>query len=287
MEQPQHDDLDMRADETIHAQLLVFARELSGLHRLERERAVELERALSDLQATYLATMRTLAQVIEAKDRTTRGHLDRTLAYGLALAREIDPDLAERPELGYGFFLHDIGKVGIPESILCKRGPLSGEEWDVMRTHPMIGARIVEPITFLGDAVDVIRHHHERFDGFGYPERLRGDAIPLAARIFAVADALDAMTSERPYRPALSLERALREVEAGAGRQFDPEVVRVCLELARSEALPLQDHPHEGFPDELASSNSHEPSPNGQGPSSNGHAPSTEPAEGTRPRSST
>ncbi|HZD79161.1 MAG TPA: HD domain-containing phosphohydrolase [Actinomycetota bacterium] len=224
---------------TVQRQLLVFARELGELYHLERQRSEDLERALQSLKETYLATMTSLAQVVEAKDLTTRGHLDRTRAFGVALARRIDPALAEGPELDYGFFLHDIGKVGIPERILCKAGPLSADEWEVMRTHPTIGAQIVAPIKFLGSAVDVIRHHHERFDGHGYPGGLRGDRIPLAARIFAVADSYDAMTSDRPYRDALRTDRALDEIRLGAGKQFDPDVASVFIDLVEEDACPV------------------------------------------------
>jgi len=216
----------------VHEQLIVFAREIGELYRLERARSAELEEALARLQETYFATMKSLAQVIEAKDRTTRGHLDRTQEYGLALAARIEPSMATE-ELGYGFFLHDIGKVGIPEHILCKEGPLSAAEWEIMRTHPIVGAQIVAPITFLGDAVDLVRHHHERFDGSGYPDGLRGEAIPMPARIFAVADAFDAMTSDRPYRDAMATERAAAEIECAAGTQFDPEVVGEFVEMMR------------------------------------------------------
>ncbi|HEX6330194.1 MAG TPA: HD-GYP domain-containing protein [Actinomycetota bacterium] len=223
----------------VHEQLIVFAREIGELYRLERSRSAELRRVLDSLQDSYLATMKSLAQVIEAKDRTTRGHLDRTQAYGLALARRVAPELLMSPTLGYGFFLHDIGKVGVPEHILCKEGPLSGSEWEVMRSHPLVGAQIVAPITFLTDTVDLIRHHHERFDGSGYPDGLRGGDIPLSARIFSIADSFDAMTSDRPYRGPMGPERALVEVRAGSGSQFDPQIVRVFVEMI--EQGPAED----------------------------------------------
>jgi HD-GYP domain-containing protein (c-di-GMP phosphodiesterase class II) len=215
----------------VHEQLIVFARELGDLYRLERARSAALEKALDSLQRTYLDTMKSLARVVEAKDRTTRGHLDRTQAYGIALAQKVDPALVETPTLGYGFFLHDIGKVGVPESILCKEGPLTPDEWEVMREHPMVGADIVAPMGFLAETLTLIRHHHERFDGSGYPDGLSGEAIPLSARIFSVADAFDAMTSDRPYRDSLGIERALGEIRAGSGTQFDPEIVRTFVEM--------------------------------------------------------
>jgi ribonuclease P protein subunit RPR2 len=224
----------------VHEQLIVFARELGELYRLERARSAELEVVLGSLQETYLATMKSLAIVIEAKDLTTRGHLDRTQAFGLALARRIDPVLAEEPTLGYGFFLHDIGKVGIPEHILCKAGPLTVDEWTVMRNHPIIGAQIVGPIAFLSDTVDLIRHHHEWFDGTGYPDGLAEEEIPLTARIFSVADSFDAMTSDRPYRGAMAVERALSELTDGSGTQFDPLVVEVFVDMI-AEDPPLDD----------------------------------------------
>ena len=229
---------------TVQEQLIVFARELGELYRMERSRSAELETVLESLQETYLATMKSLATVIEAKDMTTRGHLDRTVSYGLALARRIDPALAESPTLGYGFFLHDIGKVGIPEHILCKAGPLSVDEWTVMRNHPIIGAQIVAPIAFLSDAVELIRHHHERFDGSGYPDGLAGEEIPLAARIFAVADSFDAMTSDRPYRKTIGLGPALQEIRTGSGTQFDPDVVRVFVGMVERDPPDDEDLAH-------------------------------------------
>lgn len=220
----------------VQEQLIVFAREIGELYRLERSRNAELESVLQSLQETYLATMKSLATVIEAKDQTTRGHLDRTQVFGLALANRIDPELAASPTLGYGFFLHDIGKVGIPEHILCKAGPLSVDEWMVMRNHPVIGAQIVAPIAFLADTVELIRHHHERFDGSGYPDGLRGQSIPLGSRIFAVADSFDAMTSDRPYRGSIGIDRALEELRNGAGSQFDPGVVGAFVNMVETQS---------------------------------------------------
>jgi HD-GYP domain-containing protein (c-di-GMP phosphodiesterase class II) len=236
----------------LHAQVAVFAREISQLYKAERLRSRELELAIAATRETYVATMKSLAQVVEAKDATTRGHLDRTQAYGLALARRVAPELAGRPEVAYGFFLHDIGKVGVPERVLCKPGPLTDEEWEVMRAHPMIGAQIVEPIRFLGAAVEIVRSHHEWFDGTGYPRGLRGEQIPLAARIFSVADSFDAMTSDRPYRAPLPFDMAIDEVRAGAGTQFDPVVVAAFLDLAESGQLTAPHAPPIDFQDALA-----------------------------------
>jgi HD-GYP domain-containing protein (c-di-GMP phosphodiesterase class II) len=228
----------------LHAQLVVFAKEIGSLYQAERARTRELHEAMQGIKEMYVATMTSLAEVVEAKDSTTRGHLDRTHRVGLALAERIDPELAARPEVGYGFFLHDIGKVGVPESVLCKPGPLDDEEWAVMREHPAIGAQIVSPIRFLAGAVEIVRTHHERWDGLGYPSGLRGEEIPLAARIFAIADSFDAMTSDRPYRPAMPLERALEEIEDGAGTQFDPDVAYAFLDLIdHGLVLPAVERP--------------------------------------------
>ncbi|MEX0833747.1 MAG: HD domain-containing phosphohydrolase [Actinomycetota bacterium] len=215
----------------LREQLVVFARELGDLYRMERERSGELRSALDELRETCLATIKTLAFVVEAKDHGTRSHLDRTHGYGVQLAKAVDPAIMEDPDIAFGFLLHDIGKVGVPESILGKPGPLTDEEWEVMRTHPVLGAQIVEPISFLGEAVVVIRHHHERFDGKGYPSELKGEEIPLPARIFSIVDSFDAMTSDRPYREALPIEKALQEVEDNAGTQFDPEIAKTFVTM--------------------------------------------------------
>ncbi len=232
--------------EGVRGQLLAFAEDVRELYRQERERSRELERALEDLNASYLTTMETLATLVETRDVGTRQHLDRTREGALALARLIDPDLAAKPETAHGFLLHDIGKVGIPDGVLMKAGPLTPSEWAVMRTHPVVGAQIVSQIRFLGDAVDVIRFHHERFDGTGYPHGLVGREIPLAARIFSVIDAYDAMISNRPYRKARPPEAATAEIARSSGTHFDPEVVEAFLILMEEERLPgLYVHDHE------------------------------------------
>jgi HD-GYP domain-containing protein (c-di-GMP phosphodiesterase class II) len=211
--------------EAAERQLLVFAHEINHLYQAERARALELERALGRLRESYLDMIKTLAFVVEAKDPSTRAHLQRTHDYAVALAEAVDPELAADEQLRYGFLLHDVGKVGIPEAVLNKPGPLDDGEWEVMRAHPMLGVQMVAGIKSLGSAVEVIRCHHERWDGKGYPAGLAGEAIPAGARVFAVADAFDAMTSDRPYRQAMPFDRACQEIAEGAGSQFDPSVV--------------------------------------------------------------
>ena len=218
----------------LQAQLSVFAREVGTLYAAERSRSKELEQALDELQATYVATMTSFATVVEAKDRTTAGHLDRTARLGMALAHAVDPELAARPETSYGFFLHDIGKVGIPEHILCKPAALDASEWLVMREHPTIGAHIVAPIHFLEGAVDIVRSHHERWDGAGYPQGLKAESIPMGSRILAVVDAWESMTTARPWRAALPQDEAIAELRREAGKQFDGDVVEAHLEGAVS-----------------------------------------------------
>ena len=203
-------------------QLLVFAREINQLYQAERARAAELQRALDRLRESYLDMIKTLAFVVEAKDPGTRAHLERTHDYAVALAEVVDPELAADERLRYGFLLHDVGKIGVPEAVLNKPGPLDDEEWEVMRTHPLLGEQMVAGIKSLGHAVAVIRSHHERWDGDGYPHGLAGEAIPVGARIFAVADAFDAMTTARAYRQPIPLDQALQEIRRHARAQFDP-----------------------------------------------------------------
>jgi len=239
------DGLPLLDDDAVRRQLLAVAHDLNRVYRRERQRAEELEQALRDLEESYLATVQTLAFVVEAKDSTTRSHLGRAHDYAVALAKRVSPELADDKVFRYGFLLHDIGKVGIPEGILRKDGPLTPDEMEVMKTHPLIGAQIMAPIKFLRRAIPIVECHHERWDGGGYPRGLRSEEIPLAARIFAVVDTFDAMTSDRPYRRALSVEGALEEIVRAGGSQLDPEIAKefalLCEE--RTGLWPLHRSP--------------------------------------------
>ena len=213
--------------------------ELEDQRRLAAEKERQLERYASDLRetfkaerartdelrASYVATVRALTNAVEARDAYTGKHAERVAAYGLELARLVDPELARDPQVEFGFLLHDVGKVAISDGILFKPEPLLAEERILMRRHSTIGYEIVCNIPFLGDAARIVRSHHERWDGRGYPDRISGEEIPLAARIFAVVDALDAMTTDRPYSPKVPVQEARREIVAKSGTQFDPDVV--------------------------------------------------------------
>lgn len=212
--------------ERTKSQLLVFAREMGAVYQQQRKQSARMNEMVEELKTDYLAVIQTLALVVEAKDEYTRYHLERCKEYGIALVNEIDPSLST-PELHYGFLLHDVGKIGIREDILSKAGPLTADEMKIMRMHPLIGVQIVGPMRRIlnEETIDVIRHHHERFDGQGYPDKLKGEAIPLGARIFSVVDAFDAMTTDRPYRNAMSFTQAMERIRLGSGTQFDPDVV--------------------------------------------------------------
>ena len=215
---------DAPVDRSDNAQLLLYARDL--------RRIVELERAQRRLlQEAYGATVGALAEALEAKDTGTRAHSQRVQHYALELTQAIEPALADDVSVEYGFILHDVGKIGISDRILQKPGPLTPEERLVMEEHPLLGYEMLRDVAFLsGAGLAVVRNHHERWDGAGYPDRLEGADIPLAARIFAVADTLDAITSDRPYRAAGTWSQAREEIVEQAGRQFDPEVVAAFLE---------------------------------------------------------
>jgi ribonuclease P protein subunit RPR2 len=214
------------------SQLERYAADLRETFKQERERSQELNRS-------YRATVRALANAVEARDAYTGRHAERVAAYGLEIAAAAGLDIAGTPEMEFGFLLHDVGKVAVPDAILFKATGLTNEEYALIRRHPHIGWEILREIDFLGEAKLVVRHHHERWDGTGYPDALRGEDIPLAARIFSVADTLDALTTTRPYRPASPFGVAREIIVAAAGTQFDPAVVEAYCRVPdeRFEAL--------------------------------------------------
>ena len=206
-------------------QLLLYARDLRHLLEIERGQRVLLQKA-------YQETVSALASSLETKDTGTRAHSQRVQRYAIELTRAVSPALGEDQSAQYGFLLHDVGKIGIPDDILRKPRPLSEAEERLMRTHTVLGEQMLSGVAFLqGTGLAVVRHHHERWDGDGYPDRLRRQEIPLGARIFAVADSLDAITSDRPYREARSWKFARTEIEDEAGRQFDPDVVAAFVDV--------------------------------------------------------
>lgn len=215
------------------AQTLKYAEELQQLYAQERAQRHAAEEALAKVHDSYRTTVRALAAALELRDDDTGGHAERVTTLGLRLAAGVSPELASDPQLEYGFLLHDLGKIGIPDGILLKPGPLDAAERERMQFHPILGERIIAGISYLQGVVrDVVISHHERWDGRGYPHGLRGLQIPLAARIFAVVDAYDAMTNDRPYRRALAVDDALAEIARGAGSQFEPRIVEAFAALA-------------------------------------------------------
>ncbi len=209
-------------------QLERYAADLRETFKEERARAQELRRS-------YMLTVRALASAVEARDAYTGRHAERVAAYGLRLAESYGVRLGDHPEMEFGFLLHDVGKVAVPDAILFKPGPLTGAERLIMQQHPITGWEIVRDIDFLGAARDVIRHHHERWDGDGYPDRLAGDAIPVSARIFALADTIDALTTDRPYRQASTFADARVLIEQDDGTHFDPAAVAAFASLPDEE----------------------------------------------------
>jgi len=193
--------------------------------------AIENARLYKNLHGAYLDTIAALANAIEIRDPYTRGHTDRVKLTTETVARKLGWHGDRLFDVWMGCTLHDIGKIGVPDRILNKSTKLSAEEFTVMRAHPVIGAKIIEGIPFLEPALPYILYHHERWDGNGYPEGLKGEEIPIEGRILAVADTFDAITSDRPYRKGRPIEYAIEELKEHSGRQFDPEIVKIFLEL--------------------------------------------------------
>src|SRR5712692_8165845 len=201
------------------------------LEEMVAERTQQLQAALQQIERSYEDTLQALGAAIDLRDDETAGHSQRVCRYSLEIARAMGWSDKQLKSLARGAYLHDIGKLGIPDGILLKPGPLTEEERKVMQRHAQIGFDLVKGITFLADAAEIVLAHHERYDGGGYPRSLKGEEILLGARIFAVADTLDAITSDRPYRRASSFESARETIRRLAGSQFDPKVVDVFLRI--------------------------------------------------------
>lgn len=199
---------------------------------LDVERSLEsVQERYTALHETYLSTIEALATALELRGAEIEGHAQRVSLYTVAAARRLGVSAEELEQMRWGAVLHDVGMIAVPDAILLKAGQLHPGEWSLVRMHPEHGARLLQNVPGLGIATQIVRFHHERFDGAGYPLGLRGTAIPFGARIYAVADALDAITTERPYRPARTWEQARVELLQGRGSHFDPNVVNAFLEI--------------------------------------------------------
>ncbi len=210
-------------------------RDLRLLTILADQAAITIENVqlYQDMRNLYIGTIKTLAHAIEAKDPYTRGHAERVTQYAVAIAEEMALPKTLIRNIETAGLIHDIGKIGIKDEILTKQGKLSSVEYEVIKTHPLIGERIVRPIGFLENVTPLILYHHERYDGKGFLEGLKGKEIPLGSRILNVADAYDAMITDRPYRKAMSKEKAQEELKRCSGSQFDPEVIEAFLRVLK------------------------------------------------------
>src|SRR5436305_2274651 len=224
------------------------------LEEMVERRTSELNRALGSLGDAYRSTLESLTAALETRDLETHGHSERVVNFSLRLGRELKLGEEQLRSLEFGSLLHDIGKIGVPDAILRKPAALSESEWVRMREHPLHGQKILSDIEFLEGAARVVAQHHEKWDGTGYPLGLRSEQIDFNARIFAVADAFDAITSDRVYRRGRSYEEAIAELDAFSGRQFDPEVVEAFRRVPREEWDDLRSHSFTKNAEEVAES---------------------------------
>jgi putative nucleotidyltransferase with HDIG domain len=211
-----------------------------GLEGMVDQRTSELRKAMKHIESTYDETLGALGAALDLRDNETAGHSCRVMRYSVAMARQMGCSDEQITNIARGAYLHDIGKIGVPDAILRKPAKLTDEETAIMRTHVRIGYELVCRIAFLKDAAAIVLTHHERYDGTGYPQGLVGKEIPLGSRIFAVADTLDAMTSDRPYRHALPYSTAHDEIVRGSGKQFDPEVVQAFVRITETEFAQIR-----------------------------------------------
>jgi putative nucleotidyltransferase with HDIG domain len=219
-----------------HHELIVAKQRYENhLEELVDQRTSELDRALNSLEEAYRSTLKALTTALETRDQETHGHSERVVSYSLRLGREYGLSREQMKALEFGSLLHDIGKIGVPDSILRKPAKLTEEEWVLMREHPLHGQQILRGIDFLQGAARVVAQHHEKWDSTGYPLGLQQEEIDVNARIFAVADAFDAITSDRVYRKGKSYEAAAKELDDWAGRQFDPKVVEAFHRVPKED----------------------------------------------------
>ena len=211
------------------------------LEELVEQRTAELDQALNSLEDAYRSTLKALTAALETRDLETHGHSERVVSYSMRLGREYGLDSERLKALEFGSLLHDIGKIGVPDLILRKPSKLTSEEWVLMREHPVHGQQILRGIKFLEGAARVVAQHHEKWDGSGYPLGLSADDIDICARIFSVADAFDAITSDRVYRKGKPYEAAAQELDEWAGKQFDPKVVEAFHRVPPEDWQELHD----------------------------------------------
>lgn len=195
----------------------------------------ELKETYEKLEKAYMESIETLRLTVDAKDVYTRGHSDRVAEYSVLIGKKLGLPEEDIRTLKIGGLFHDIGKIGVPDSILLKDTKLSDDEYSQIKNHPSIGAHILSTATIFTDILPIVKHHHEKYDGTGYPSKLKGDEIPFLARIAAVADTFDAMTSKRPYRDALSLDIVKQEFERCSGTQFDPQIAQIFLDILNND----------------------------------------------------
>ena len=206
----------------------------TNLESLVGARTEQLRKAMGDLERSYDITLEALGDALDLKDAETEGHSKRVTAFTIAMARAMGLQQDQIRIIARGAFLHDIGKMAIPDAILRKPGALTPEEQEIMKEHAFRGYQLLRNIPFLQEAAEIVYAHQEKFDGTGYPRGLKGDQIPLGARLFSIADTLDAITSDRPYRAAQTIQAAREEIRVWSGRQFDPKVVEVFLAMPES-----------------------------------------------------
>ena len=213
---------------------------IDQMHEIKRINH-ELSETNQKLEKAYMESIETLRYTVEAKDPYTKGHSDRVAQYSVLIGKKMGLSEDEQKTLMVGGLFHDIGKIGVPDTILRKPDKLTDEEYSEIKNHPSIGAHILAPATIFQEILPIVKHHHEKFDGKGYPSQLAGESIPVFARIAAVADTFDAMTSKRTYRDALPIETVIAEFERCKGTQFDPQIADVFLDILRNEYHEIEE----------------------------------------------